>query len=263
MLARIKAAAHASDRWTRLSHYLYAMILFHLPVSIRRRLYAGKQHYCPLCASHIRKFLALHRPYHKWCPVCRSLQRPRLGWLFLNSPAVGISRHPLALLHIAPEPALASHLMTMSNVDYLSADLFDPKAMVKMDITQIDYPDRSFDLIYCSHVLEHVSDDRKAMSEFWRVLKPGGKAIILVPILGQVTFEDASITDPVERERVFGQHDHVRSYGLDFVQRLELAGFQVIPIKPQDLASQDEIERLGLPTDETIFFCIRADDTSL
>lgn len=163
------------------------------------------------------------------------------------------------MLHIAPEPALARRLMHLDNVDYLSADLFDPKAMVKMDITQIDYPDHSFDLIYCSHVLEHVSDDRKALGEFWRVLKPGGKAIILVPILGQVTFEDASITDPVERERVYGQHDHVRSYGLDFASRLEGSGFQVKPIKPQDLASEDEIKRMGLPTYETIFFCTRGD----
>jgi SAM-dependent methyltransferase len=189
--------------------------------------------------------------------VCRSLQRPRLGWLFLNSSAVDISHHRTAMLHIAPEPALAARLQRLENVKYLSADLFDRKAMVKMDITQIDYPDCSFDLVYCSHVLEHVGDDRKALGEFWRVLKPSGKAIILVPILGQVTFEDASITDPVERERAYGQHDHVRSYGHDFAQRLEAAGFQVSPYKAQDLASQPEIERMGLPPDEIIFFCTR------
>ena len=246
------------DRWRRLSHYALAGILYRLPVSLRKRLYAGERYYCPICETRLKTFLALHRPYHRWCPVCRSLQRPRLGWLFLNGPEVNISRPSISMLHIAPEPALAARLMTLENLDYLSADLFDPKAMVRMDITDIQYPDHTFDLIYCSHVLEHVSDDRKALREFLRILKPGGKAIILVPIQGQLTFEDASITDPVERERVYGQHDHVRSYGLDFPERLEDAGFRVQQIRPQSLASQEEIERMGLPADETIFLCLKA-----
>jgi SAM-dependent methyltransferase len=255
MIARIKAAINSQDRWTRLAHFLYAGILFHLPTSLRKRFYAGDRYFCPICESSLNTFLALHRPYHLWCPVCRSLQRPRLGWLFLNSPEVEITRQPITMLHIAPEPALAARLMGLANLDYLSADLFDTTAMIKMDITDIQYPEHSFDLIYCSHVLEHVSNDLKAIGEFWRVLKPGGNAIILVPILGQVTFEDASITDPVERERVYGQHDHVRSYGLDFVQRLEGAGFWVRQVRPEALASADEIERMGLPANETIFFC--------
>jgi SAM-dependent methyltransferase len=255
MLARIQAAIHAPDRWTRLTHYLFAAILFRLPVPIRRRLYAGEEYYCPLCEAHLRKFLALHRPYHLWCPVCRSLQRPRLGWLFLNTPFIEISRRALAMLHVAPEPALAARLRRLPDLNYLSADLFDPKAMVKMDITDIRYPEHSFDLIYCSHVLEHVSDDRKALSEFWRVLKPDGKAIILVPILGDKTFEDPSITDPVERERFYGQHDHVRSYGIDITDRLKAAGFQVTIVQPQDLADDNEIRRMGLPPNEIIFLC--------
>lgn len=255
MIARIKAAINSPDRWTRLAHFFYAGILFRLPISLRKNLYAGDRFFCPICESSLDTFLALHRPYHLWCPVCRSLQRPRMGWLFLNSPAVEITRQPIAMLHIAPESALTARLMKLANLNYLSADLFDPKAMVKMDITDIQYPNHSFDLIYCSHVLEHVSDDLKAIGEFRRVLKPGGKAIILVPIQGQITFEDASITDPVERERVYGQHDHVRSYGLDFVQRLENAGFWVRQIRSEALASADEIKRMGLPADETIFFC--------
>jgi len=257
MNKRILAALYAPDRWTRLSHYLFAGLLYRLPVMLRKSLFAGERYYCPICESGLRTFLALHRSYHRWCPVCRSLQRPRLGWLFLNSTDVDITRQPLAMLHIAPEPALAARLSGLANVNYLSADLFDPKAMVKMDITDIQYPDHAFDLIYCSHVLEHVSDDIKALGEFWRVLKPGGKAIILVPIRGQVTFEDASITDPVERERVYGQHDHMRSYGLDIVKRLEDAGFRVRQVRPQALASPAEIERMGLPADETIFFCVK------
>jgi SAM-dependent methyltransferase len=253
MLARIKAALHAPDRSTRLAHFIYAAILYRLPVGLRQKYYAGERYYCPVCETHLKKFLALHRPYHRWCPVCRSLQRPRLGWLFLNNPAINISQQPARMLHIAPEPALATRLASLPNLDYLSADRYDRKAMIEMDITDIHYPERSFDLIYCSHVLEHVTDDRKAIGEFWRVVKPGGKAILMVPILGEVTFEDAGITDPVERERAYGQHDHVRSYGLDFASRLAAAGFEVTLHKPSMLAGEAEIERMGLPPEEIIF----------
>ena len=107
--------------------------------------------------------------------------------------------------------------------------------MVEMDITDIQYPDDSFDAIYCSHVLEHVPDDAKAMSELYRVLKPGGWAILAVPIRGDTTFEDPTTTEPEERERLFGQSDHVRYYGKDFKDRLEAAGFEV---KVDDYPSQ-------------------------
>jgi hypothetical protein len=253
MLARINAELHAPDRFTRLAHFIYAGILFRLPVILRKRWYAGEQFYCPVCETHLKKFLTLHRSYHRWCPVCRSLQRPRLGWLFLNSPAIGVSQRPMRMLHVAPEPALAARLRLITNLDYLSTDLFDPQAMVKMDITNILSPDHSFDLIYCSHVLEHVTDDRKALSEFWRVLEPGGKAIFLVPIGGETTFEDPRVTDPVARERFFGQHDHVRIYGLDFAHRLEAAGFSVKLVRPQGFLDEVEIQHMGLTPDEIIF----------
>lgn len=253
MLARIKTKLHAPDRFTRLMHYFLAGFLYSLPFTLRKRWYAGDRYYCPVCESHLRKFLVLHRRYHLWCPVCRSLQRPRLGWLFLNGPAIRISQQPMRMLHIAPEPALAARLSRLANLDYLSADLSDPKAIVKMDITDIHQPDQSFDLIYCSHVLEHVTEDRKALSEFWRVLKPGGKAILLVPVFGETTLEGPEITDPTDRERIFGQHDHVRVYGLDFADRLESAGFEVKLIRPQAIAGTADIERMGLPDFEIIF----------
>jgi ubiquinone/menaquinone biosynthesis C-methylase UbiE len=90
-----------------------------------------------------------------------------------------------------------------------------------MDITDIQYPDNTFDVIYCSHVLEHVPDDRKAMREFARVLKPEGWAVFMVSLSEEHTIEDPSITSPAERERLFGQHDHVRRYGPDFKDRLD------------------------------------------
>ena len=150
------------------------------------------------------------------------------------------------VLHVAPEEVFEKLLRHQLGDDYLTADLLNPRAMVKMDITDIRYPDESFDVIYCSHVLEHVPDDRKAMHEFFRVLKPSGWAVLLVPIIGERTFEDSSITDPIQRSKLFGQEDHVRNYGRDYVDRLRGAGFYVEEVLPADFLSQEEIVRMGI-----------------
>ena len=115
-----------------------------------------------------------------------------------------------------------------------------------MDITDIQYPDESFDVIYCSHVLEHVPDDKKAMREFLRVLKPNGWAMLLVPIIGEHTTEDLSITDPAQRAMLYGQEDHVRNYGRDYEDRLQEAGFEVTVISPECFMSTEEIVRMGI-----------------
>ena len=131
------------------------------------------------------------------------------------------------MLHVAPEACFEARFKKILGDRYLTADLFNPRAMVKMDITDIRYPDHSFDVIYCGHVLEHVLDDRKAMSEFYRTLKTSGWAILLVPIIADETFEDASIVEPEDRLAAFGQADHVRIYGPDYVDRLRAVGFEV------------------------------------
>jgi SAM-dependent methyltransferase len=129
---------------------------------------------------------------------------------------------------------------------YITADLFDQKVDLLMDITKIQFPDNFFDFIYCSHVLEHVPDDRQAMREFKRVLAINGVAFLNVPITTERTVEDPSISDPQERLRLFGQDDHVRRYGLDYVSRLEDAGFSVNKILKFDFLTHAEIELIGL-----------------
>jgi predicted SAM-dependent methyltransferase len=144
-------------------------------------------------------------------------------------------------LHIAPEKGLEKRLRKQHG-DYLTADLYEQDVMVKMDITDIQFADGSFDVILCNHVLEHVPDDRKAMSELHRVLRPGGWGILQVPIskLLRSTYEDSSITTDAGREQAFGQSDHVRIYGPDYRERLERAGFDV------DIYDwTTEIERFG------------------
>ncbi len=158
------------------------------------------------------------------------------------------------MLDIAPAVCLAQKLKEHFGKRYLSAGLSDRDVMVEMDITNIKYPDRSFDLIICSHVLEHIQDDKKAISELYRVLKDNSMAVILVPLtLTQKTFEDPSITDPEERLKTFGQHDHVRICGKDYTDRIRDAGFHVETVTPDTFLSDKEIIRFGLVIEEPIF----------
>jgi SAM-dependent methyltransferase len=188
----------------------------------------GLARYCPCCKAHLRRFTPaglIPRPEAK-CPVCGSLERHRLIWLYLNRKTDLFDGQQKKMLHVAPESQLVRLFEKRDYIDYLSADLF-AHAMVKRDITEIHYPDNTFDVIYCSHVLEHVCDDRKAMGEFYRVLKPGVWAILQVPITADTTFEDPTVISPEERERLFGQNDHVRRYGPDYKDRLMEAGFSL------------------------------------
>jgi SAM-dependent methyltransferase len=159
---------------------------------------------------------------------------------------------------VAPERCFVPHLRPILGTGYVTADLQNP-ADFQWDVTAIPQPDASFDVIYCSHVLEHVLADRKAMSEFYRVLKPGGWAVLNVPITDERTFEDPTVTDPAERLRLFGQKDHVRRYGPDYVDRLREAGFHVEVFTPADLFSAAEIERLALGTNAAgeVFYCTK------
>ena len=184
--------------------------------------------------------------------------------LFLRERAPDL-RAPGALrvLHVAPERAVAGLLRSWDGVDYLSGDLQAGRAMVVIDVTRIDHPEASFDGIWCSHVLEHVPDDRAAMAEFHRVLAPGGWAVILVPVVARRTFEDPSVRSPEERRRLFGQHDHVRGYGPDIADRLADAGFAVEIVRPSDVAGAGERRRHLLPADDQpLFFCRKPDHAS-
>jgi len=198
---------------------------------------------CPFCSGHFRKLLPTgyyvpelrtknitgggYRLNVK-CPGCLSSDRERLIFLYLKNRTSVFSEN-LRMLHVAPERNLQKVLLAHPNIDYLSVDLNSPLAIVQMDITNIQYEDNSFDVIICNHVLEHIPDDRKAMSELHRVLKPGGCAILQVPVSQSLitTHEDPSITAPDEREKAFGQSDHVRIYARDYRDRLESVGFSV------------------------------------
>ena len=226
---------------------------------ISKAQYYGNVRYCPVCGKRSNRF----KPYgivpreDAQCVHCGSLERHRLLWLFFQK-KTDLFAGKSKMLHVAPEPCLESIFMKRLGSSYLTADLFNPNAMVKMDICDIQYPDNSFDAIYCSHVLEHVPDDKQAMREFYRVLKTNGWAILNVPITREKTFEDPSIVDPKERLKAFGQEDHVRCYGQDYVDRLRDSGFDVEIIKVDDLANSDEVVRMGLTrASGEIYYCTK------
>lgn len=162
---------------------------------------------------------------------------------------------PLSLLHAAPEPMLKKRFRRLNHLEYLSIDLESPLADEKMDMTQLDLDDQSFDCSYCSHVLEHIPDDRAAMSELYRILRPGGWGLLVVPINHERTYENPAIVDPADRLEHFGQADHVRRYGHDFADRLRSVGFLVDAIPYAATLEHRAIARYGLDAGEVVHFC--------
>lgn len=252
---RLITAYHSGYLPYRLFSYLKAKILFTLPGTWRARLYSGDEYYCPVCDSHLSNFPPFFRPYHRWCPVCKSLARHRFVWTFFQQAKLPIHRKNLRILHIAPEDAIRNLFLSIPGADYISGDLYNKNAMVKMDVCAINYPENCFDLIFCSHVLEHVDDDRQALQEFHRVLSPEGQLMLMVPIIGEITIQDPSVTNPAERERLFGQLDHVRVYGNDFVDIVAGEGFEVETIRPNDFATDEDVRRQQLDVQDRLFVC--------
>lgn len=211
--------------------------------------YHGDNVECPVCGKRFRKFL----PYgygeaaeNRMCPNCLSLERHRLLWLFLKKKTNFFTAN-LKVLHFAPEQPFLKRFKALDNLDYTTADIDSPIADLKLDVTAIDMPDNSFDVVICNHVLEHVSDVGKAFSEIRRILKPSGWAILLVPINPDVdTFEDPTVTDPKERARLFGQYDHVRQFGRDYESVLSQAGFKVNSDRLFYELSDKERDRMNL-----------------
>lgn len=186
-------------------------------------------------------------------PSTLSLERHRLLWLYLKRETDFFTK-PAKMLHFAPEQAFYKRFRKMKNLDYTTTDLNSPLADVKADICDLPFREGTYDVIFCNHVLEHIPDDQKAMQELYRVLKPGGMAILQIPQDRNrpTTFEDDSITDPKERTRIFGQYDHVRVYGLDYADKLRKVGFEVKEVDYTAQLSAKEIEKYRLPKGEII-----------
>ncbi len=210
----------------------------------------------PIDGKSYRKFLPYgygkQRP-NALSPGTLSLERHRQMWLYLQN-ETNIFTHKLKVLHIAPEQEFLRKFKKMKNLEYTSADLFSPIVDVKADIVDLPFEDNSFDVIICNHVLEHIVDDRKAMSELYRVMKSGGWGIVQVPMRNSLekTYEDFTITDPKERQKHFGQYDHVRWYGMDYFDRLKSVGFETEINFYSQKFSEADIKRFGLNKNEIL-----------
>lgn len=189
-------------------------------------------------------------------PSTLSLERHRLLWLYLQRETHFFLK-PIQLLHFAPEQAFYKRFRKQKNIKYTTTDLNSPLADVKADICNLPFADESFDWILCNHVLEHIPDDTKAMQELYRVLKPGGIAILQIPLdMNRAeTFEDDSITDKDKRTEIFGQYDHVRVYGMDYFDKLRSVGFHVNEIVYGSQLSEEEVKRYNIDKYEIIPVC--------
>lgn len=218
--------------------------------------YRGDRYTDPIDGKSFKSFL----PYgygivreNVLSPSTLSLERHRLLWLYLNRETDLLTR-PQSLLHFAPEQCFYKRFRESETITYTTTDLLSPLADVKADICNLPFEDNSYDFILCNHVLEHIPDDETAMKELYRVLKPGGKAILQIPLENDrdITFEDDSITDKEERARIFGQYDHVRVYGMDYFDRLRSIGFQVDAVDYTAHLSTDEVDKYRLAKGELI-----------
>tara|TARA_B110000914_G_scaffold1061_1_gene922 strand:- start:636 stop:1400 length:765 start_codon:yes stop_codon:yes gene_type:complete len=191
-------------------------------------------------------------------PSTFSLERHRLLWLYLKN-ETGVFSKKIKLLHFAPEQAFYKRFKKLSNIQYDTIDINSPLAMIKADICDLPIKDNTYDFILCNHVLEHILDDNKAISELHRVLKKDGVGIFQVPIdmKKEFTFQDDSITDKKERNKIFGQYDHVRVYGKDYFTKLKNAGFKVEEVDYTKNLSKDEIYRFSIVKGEIIPVCTK------
>jgi SAM-dependent methyltransferase len=215
----------------------------------------------PIDGKSFRKFL----PYgyekqreNALSPSTLSLERHRLLWMYLKEKTDFFTAQK-TMLHMAPEQCFLPLFRKQKNLDYTTADLYSPIADVKADICNLPFEESSFDVVFCNHVLEHITDDTKAMQELYRVLKPGGMGIFQIPqdLSRATTFEDDTITDQKERAQIFGQYDHVRVYGRDYFDKLRSIGFKVDEVDYTKKIAPEMVERFCLSKGEILPVCFK------
>ena len=221
----------------------------------------GNKYTDPIDGKSFRRFLPYGYAQQRnnvLAPGTLSLERHRLLWLYLKNETDFFSA-PLKVLHFAPEQAFYKRFKQLKNLEYTTTDIVSPLADVKADICDLPFKDNTFDVILCNHVLEHIKDDKKAIQELYRVMKPGGWGIFQIPqdLSRTTTFEDDTITDRKERTKLFGQYDHVRVYGRDYFDRLRTIGFSVQEIHYSGKMKPDAVARYALSPTEILPVCYK------
>ncbi len=217
---------------------------------------------CPICKNRIRLYLpfGVKQRYNAQCPVCRSLERHRALWLFLEREQCLKNLKGMKVLHFAPESVFFNLFSQNEEIDYWPVDI-NPMhlggAIRKVvDITDIPFEENSIDMIICNHVLEHILDEKRALSEMRRVLKDDGIAILTVPLTArEKTYENSEYNTPELRLKYFGQEDHVRVYGQDFADRIRKAQFMVDELYINQEYTEKELKNYGLFKNDRIWIC--------
>jgi len=211
---------------------------------------------CPVCGGRFAAFESTGGREAAICPGCSSRERHRALWLLLQERLEMLQR-ARSLLHFAPEAFLQQRFERLPGLRYITADIDPGRGDLPLDLMDLKLPDACFEAVLCSHVLEHVPDDRLAMRELHRILRPGGWAIVMVPldVWRAETHEDPTITDPQDRLREFGQEDHVRLYGNDIGDRLRDAGFEVDEVAISESVGPERARTHGLLRSDHVFVC--------
>lgn len=230
-------------------------------LALRALFFIGDKYTCPICGWRLRAFThggaSMRVRPMGYCPRCNSKARHRRWWLFLQE-HTNLFTTPSRLFQAAPQYCMSRRFNQMPSIDYVGIDHNNHRNInIKANLPSTPICSETFDAVLCIHVLEHIPEDRQAMRELYRILKPGGWAGISTPIrLDQKTYEDPSITSPEARERAFGETVHVRYYGYDLADRLTDAGFQVRMYPGKEVDAQHR-QKYGLRDDENIFLCTK------
>lgn len=246
--------------------------VYDLSSFIGRYLAYKRSYYCILCGDHITGFkeggerhVQLFNKHHiigagkrlnHTCPNCGCTDRSRFVFFVLRK-YTKIFEEDLQVLHFAPEPWIEKRIIKECNTcKYITADVVNGRAGIVVDMTSIPFLPETFDCIIANHVLEHIYDEESAMRELIRVLKKDGQLIISFPICtDQNTYEDENATTDEQRLESYGQEDHVRLYGKDYVKVLKKYQFKVKSISPRDLFDDGQIEEYGFIPDDIVIIC--------
>lgn len=197
--------------------------------------YLGKKHKCNICSNNLRSYISFENK-DLLCPFCGSLSRNRRLWSILNTK----NKLKGKILHLSPSRSLYRKFKQINDIDYYSSDFEDEfLADYKFDITNIKQESEKFDIIICYHILEHIIEDEKAISELYRVLKKNGVIYLQTPFKNGDIYENDTVVSAEERKIHFGQEDHVRIYSVKGLKkRLENVGFNVF-VKAFDACKED------------------------